>query len=141
PQAAQFGLREGNGIVFVSHVGDVYPSPFFPLVAGNVRGRSLTALYRRSKLFKELRDPTRLKGNCARCQYRRICGGSRSRAYVTFNDWSVSDPLCTYEPVGVQQAFSARSRAGVVRYTRTPAVTARTSFPDVSPRSNLLILA
>ncbi|NLN29074.1 MAG: radical SAM protein [Firmicutes bacterium] len=105
PQAAQFGLREGNGIVFVSHVGDVYPSPFFPLVAGNVRGRSLTALYRRSKLFKELRDPTRLKGNCARCQYRRICGGSRSRAYVTFNDWSVSDPLCTYEPVGVQQAF------------------------------------
>lgn len=105
PQAAQFGLREGNGIVSISHVGDVYPSPFFPLVAGNIRGRSLTALYRRSKLFKELRDPTRLKGDCARCQYRRICGGSRSRAYATHNDWSVADPLCTYQPVGVQQAF------------------------------------
>lgn len=105
PQAAQFGLREGNGILFISHVGDVYPSPFLQVVAGNIRGRSLTALYRRSRLFKELRDPTRLKGDCARCQYRRICGGSRARAYAECNDWSVADPLCTYQPIGVQEAY------------------------------------
>lgn len=105
PQAAHFGLRDGNGIVFVSHVGDVYPAPFLPVIAGNIRGRSLTSLYRRSPLFRELRDPSRLKGDCSRCEFRRICGGSRARAYAQNKDWTGPDPLCSYQPVGIQQAY------------------------------------
>lgn len=105
PQADRFGLRDGNGIVFISHVGDVYPSPFLPIVAGNVRGRSLTSLYRRSQIFRDLRDPSRLKGDCSRCQYRRICGGSRARAFAASKDWTGTDPLCAYQPVGIKQAY------------------------------------
>lgn len=105
PQADQFGLREGNGILFISHVGDVYPSPFLPIVAGNIRGRSLTALYRRSPLFRELRDPSRLRGDCGRCEFRRICGGCRARAYAETCDWTAADPLCAYQPIGIQQAI------------------------------------
>lgn len=104
PQATHFGLRDGNGLLFLSHVGDVYPAPDFPLVAGNVRGRSLISLYRRSRLFRDLRDPAQLKGDCGRCQFRRICGGSRARAYAENNDWTVSDPLCSYNPIGITRA-------------------------------------
>lgn len=105
PQADSFGIRDGNGMVFISHVGDVYPSPYLPLIAGNIRGRSLVSLYRRSRIFRDLRDPSRLKGDCSRCQFRRICGGSRARAYAETKDWSGTDPLCAYQPVGIESAF------------------------------------
>lgn len=94
-----FGVRDGNGIVFVSHVGDVNPSGFLPLRVGNVRGRSLVELYRSADLMVRLRDTDQLRGKCGRCPFRDICGGSRARAYAHRGDSMGSDPLCPYEPL------------------------------------------
>lgn len=93
-----FGIRDGHGILFVSHTGDVYPSGFLPLSAGNVRVNDLVAIYRESPLFSRLHDPNQFKGKCGRCEYRIICGGSRARAFGATGDPLESDPLCPYQP-------------------------------------------
>jgi radical SAM protein len=95
---AQRGVNAGNGFLFVSHLGEVYPSGFLPVTAGSVRRDSLSNLYRTSDLFTSLRDPARLKGACGACPYSRICGGSRSRAYALTGDWLESDPWCGFIP-------------------------------------------
>lgn len=98
PAARGFGIRDGNGIVFVSHTGDICPAGFLPLAAGNVRQDRLTDIYRNSALFQELHDPTRLHGRCGDCEYHALCGGSRARAYEAIGDPLGEDPLCTYQP-------------------------------------------
>ena len=92
------GVNAGNGFAFVSHTGDVFPSGFLPLYAGNVRSLSLPEIYRNSPLFRVLRDPDALRGRCGRCEYRRICGGSRSRAYALTSSYLATDPWCGYQP-------------------------------------------
>lgn len=93
-----FGVRDGNGVMFISHRGEVYPSGFLPLAVGNVRTASLVDLYRHAPVFTELRDHERLRGKCGRCPFSAICGGSRARAYAHTGDYLASDPLCAYEP-------------------------------------------
>ena len=92
------GVNDGNGCCFISHIGEVYPSGFLPLSAGNVRHTPLTRLYRESTLFRELRNPELLKGKCGRCEYKTVCGGSRSRAYAVTGDYLEAEPCCIYQP-------------------------------------------
>lgn len=92
------GINDGSGFVFVSHRGDVYPSGFLPISAGNVRQTDLHALYREHPLFRSLRDEDALHGKCGVCPFRRVCGGSRARAWATDGDVLGADPLCVYEP-------------------------------------------
>ena len=104
------GVNAGNGFAFVSHTGDVFPSGFLPLRAGNVRSQPLPEIYRESPLFRALRDPEALHGRCGRCEYVHICGGSRSRAYALTGDILATDPWCGYQPVGSRpQRASARA--------------------------------
>jgi AdoMet-dependent heme synthase len=93
-----FGIRDGNGIVFVSNTGDVYPAGFLPVSAGNIRTTQLAKIYRESELFQKLRSPEQFNGKCSVCEYRVICGGSRARAFAHTGDALGSDPLCAYEP-------------------------------------------
>jgi radical SAM protein len=92
------GVNEAKGFVFISHIGDVFPSGFLPLKGGNVKHQSLREIYRDSELFVALRNPDNLKGKCGRCEYRDLCGGSRARAWAMTGDVFASDPLCAYEP-------------------------------------------
>jgi len=92
------GVNEAKGFVFISHIGDVFPSGFLPLKAGNVNRESLVDIYRQSDLFLKLRDTSNLKGKCGVCEFRELCGGSRSRAWSTTGDVFASDPICTYVP-------------------------------------------
>lgn len=92
------GVNEAKGFVFVSHIGDVYPSGFLPLKAGNVKQQRLAHIYRESPLFVSLRDPDNLHGKCGRCEFRELCGGSRARAWAMTGDVFASDPLCAYQP-------------------------------------------
>ncbi len=95
------GVSAGNGFAFVSHTGDVFPSGFLPLGAGNVRSQGLAEIYRDSALFRTLRDPSALLGRCGRCEYAEICGGSRSRAYALTGNHLATDPWCGYQPAGL----------------------------------------
>ncbi|GAA6760254.1 MAG: TIGR04053 family radical SAM/SPASM domain-containing protein [Thermus sp.] len=95
---SRLGVTDGNGFVFVSATGDVAPSGFLPLYAGNVRERSLLDIYQNSPLFRELRDKDRLKGKCGVCEYRYVCGGSRARAWAETGDYLASEPRCSYVP-------------------------------------------
>ena len=94
------GMNDARGFVFISHKGEVYPSGFFPLSAGNVRQTDLSLLYRDSVLFRDLRDHSLLAGRCGLCRYRSLCGGSRARAWAASGDPVGEDPLCAYEPPG-----------------------------------------
>lgn len=93
-----FGIRDANGIMFVSRAGEVQPSGFLPLSAGNVRALSPVRIYREAPLFRNLRQPERFDGRCGRCEFREICGGSRARAYAASGNPFGEDPLCPYEP-------------------------------------------
>ena len=92
------GVSDGKGFVFVSHTGEIFPSGFFPVSGGNVLHDSLTDIYRNSDMFVTLRDTSQRRGKCGICEYRNICGGSRSRAYALSGDFLAEDPRCIYQP-------------------------------------------
>jgi AdoMet-dependent heme synthase len=91
-----WGIRDGNGIMFISATGDVTPSGFLPLVAANVRDVNALDAYRYAPLFRGLRRPGLLQGRCGHCEFRSVCGGSRARAWAATGDVFAEDPLCTW---------------------------------------------
>ncbi len=96
---ARATIADGRGFVFVAANGDICPSGFLPLPAGNVRRDDVLEVYRRHPIFRDLRDPGALRGpRCGRCEYRTVCGGSRSRAYAVTGDPLGDDPLCAFVP-------------------------------------------
>ena len=96
-RVAGAGIRDGNGILFVSHTGEIRPSGFLPLSASNVRRRDVVGVYRTSSLFRRLRRPDKFGGRCGACRYRDVCGGSRARAFAASGDPCGEDPLCPPE--------------------------------------------
>jgi radical SAM protein len=107
-------VTDGNGFVFVDHVGNVCPSGFLPLRAGNVRTGDLVELYRDAPLFRALRDPARLAGRCGVCEYRDRCGGSRARAFAATGDPLAEDPGCAWQPGAAATVLAGGSDAAVV---------------------------
>lgn len=97
------GVNDGNGFVFISHIGDVFPSGLLPIKAGNVKEQPLAEIYRESPIFKDLRNPDKYKGKCGMCEFRHVCGGSRSRAYAMTGDYLESEPFCVYIPKVLRQ--------------------------------------
>jgi radical SAM protein with 4Fe4S-binding SPASM domain len=91
-------VNDGNGFVFIDHLGNICPSGFLPAPRGNVRSGRLAEVYRADEMFVRLRNPNALLGKCGRCRFRALCGGSRSRAYAATGAVMASDPLCAYEP-------------------------------------------
>jgi radical SAM protein with 4Fe4S-binding SPASM domain len=91
-------VNDGRGFLFISHTGNVYPSGFLPIHAGNVRETPLGEIYRHAPIFKALRDVSQLKGKCGACEYKELCGGSRARAYAVTGDPLASEPCCIYQP-------------------------------------------
>lgn len=92
------GLNDGKGFVFISHTGEVFPSGFLPLSAGSIRQQPLAAIYRDSPVFRNLRDTSQLEGKCGACEFKEICGGSRSRAYALTGNPFAAEPCCSYVP-------------------------------------------
>ncbi|RJX29241.1 MAG: heme b synthase [Desulfarculus sp.] len=92
------GCLGGQGFAFVSHTGRVQPCGYLELPAGNIREMPFSAIWQGAELFRELRDPDLLKGKCGVCEYRRVCGGCRARAYEACGDHLAEEPLCMYQP-------------------------------------------
>ena len=97
------GIRDGNGILFISHTGDVCPSGFLEIPTGNVKVDDIVDVYRTAPLFRDLREPSQFSGRCGECEYHFVCGGSRARAWAATGNPLAEDPLCTYQPLGAKQ--------------------------------------
>jgi radical SAM protein len=91
-------VNDGKGFVFISHIGNVYPSGFLPIYAGNIRQQPLREIYREAPIFKALRDTSQLTGKCGVCEFKEICGGSRARTYALTGDPLAAEPCCIYQP-------------------------------------------
>ncbi|MGW5238681.1 TIGR04053 family radical SAM/SPASM domain-containing protein [Monashia sp. NPDC004114] len=91
-------VNSGRGFAFIDHLGEVYPSGFLPHRCGNVKDRGFREVYRTSPILTALRDPAGFHGACGRCEFRDVCGGSRSHAYAVTGDLLAADPTCVYEP-------------------------------------------
>jgi AdoMet-dependent heme synthase len=92
------GIRDGNGIMFISHTGEICPSGFLEIPTGNVRHDDVVDVYRHHPLFESLRKPEEFHGRCGPCEFRWVCGGSRARAYSASSDPLGEDPLCEHQP-------------------------------------------
>jgi radical SAM protein with 4Fe4S-binding SPASM domain len=94
------GCLGGQGFAFVSHVGQVQPCGYLELAAGQASQEPFSKIWRDSQLFARLRDPDLLQGKCGACEYRRVCGGCRARAYEVSGSELAPEPLCLYQPPG-----------------------------------------
>jgi len=99
PRAQTASTRDGKGILFVAHDGEINPAGFLPLPLGNVRGASIASIYRDSPVLLQIRD-AEFTGRCGVCEYADLCGGSRARAYAATGDPLGEDPACSYQPAG-----------------------------------------
>jgi radical SAM protein len=129
------GVNDGNGFLFVSHRGEIFPSGFLPKAEGNVRTHDLVEVYRESPLFRALRDPSQLKGKCGVCEYREVCGGSRARAYALTGDPLEAEPFCTHIPARYARMVAAGEAEEVDSY-----FAARVPGWRTAPRPPLTVL-
>ena len=95
------GVNDGNGFLFISHIGEIQPSGFLPITAGDVRTDDIVDVYRHSQLFTDLRSPDKIKGRCGICEYRDICGGQRPSLMALREIISRPIPACSYIPKGI----------------------------------------
>ncbi|MCB8957225.1 MAG: TIGR04053 family radical SAM/SPASM domain-containing protein [Nocardioides sp.] len=94
PPRPPIDVNSGRGFAFIDHLGDVYPSGFLPHHCGNVTEHGFREIYRTDPLLQSLRDPSQFHGPCGTCEFRDVCGGSRSHAYAVTGDVLASDPTC-----------------------------------------------
>ncbi len=96
---APLGVTDGKGVMFVSHIGEIYPAGFLPIPCGRFPQDSVVEVYQKHPLFLALRNPDGFKGKCGICEYRYVCGGSRARAFAVTGDPLESEPDCLFRPV------------------------------------------
>ncbi len=123
-------VNDGDGFMFISHVGEIMPSGFLPIPAGNVRTDDLVQVYREAPLFRALRDRSQIKGKCGTCEYLKVCGGSRARAYAMTGDYHEAEPFCTHVPAKYQKMIEAGEAEPVDEYF---AKRYRSALPVVEP--------
>jgi heme b synthase len=92
------GCLGGTGFCFISHRGVVQPCGFLDLNCGDVTQQSFADIWHQSKEFLRLRNFKQLKGKCGQCEYKRVCGGCRARAFEATGDFMEEEPLCLYQP-------------------------------------------
>ncbi len=93
------GCLGGIAFCFISHVGQVQPCGYLELDCGNVRETPFGEIWANSEVFQRLRNSDGYKGKCGRCEFRKVCGGCRARAYEVSGDYMAEEPYCIYEPV------------------------------------------
>jgi MoaA/NifB/PqqE/SkfB family radical SAM enzyme len=93
---APLGVGDGRGIMFVNHTGEIFPAGFLPACCGRFPQDSVVEAYQHHPVFLALRNPDGFRGRCGVCEYRHVCGGSRSRAFALTGDFLETDPDCEY---------------------------------------------
>lgn len=97
-EAMTRGCLAGTGVCFISHKGDVFPCGYLPVQAGSIRETAFSQIWNHSQLFKDLRDDSLLTGKCGICEFGKVCGGCRARAYAETGDYMAEEPYCAFTP-------------------------------------------
>ena len=94
------GCLGGQSFAFISNTGRVQICGFLDLEAGDIRaaGYDFRTIWEGSELFGRIRDYERYGGKCGLCEYLRVCGGCRARAFAMSGDFLAEEPYCVYEP-------------------------------------------
>jgi radical SAM protein with 4Fe4S-binding SPASM domain len=92
------GCLGGISFCFISHVGQVQPCGYLDLDCGNVQKLNFAEIWKNSDVFGNLRDLSKYGGKCGRCEFIKVCGGCRARAYEATGDYLAQEPLCLYQP-------------------------------------------
>jgi AdoMet-dependent heme synthase len=92
------GCLAGTGFCFISHVGRVQTCGFLDVTCGDIRQQTFADVWENSTVFNELRDFSKLEDKCGICEYKRVCGGCRARAYEATGSYLAEEPLCSYQP-------------------------------------------
>jgi radical SAM protein with 4Fe4S-binding SPASM domain len=81
-------------------VGKVQICGFLETECGDVRaeGYDFKKIWETSAVFLEMRNLDGYKGRCGYCEYRRVCGGCRARAWAMTGDYLAEEPFCIHEP-------------------------------------------
>ena len=93
------GCLGGITFCFISHIGQVQPCGYLELDCGNVQKQSFSEIWENSEVFQNLRDLSKYGGKCGRCEFIKVCGGCRARAYEATGDYLAEEPLCLYQPL------------------------------------------
>ncbi|MDI6689321.1 MAG: heme b synthase [Actinomycetota bacterium] len=107
-EAMTRGCLGGISFCFISHLGKVQPCGYLELDCGNVRERPFKEIWFESQIFRNLRDFRKLEGKCGICEYKRICGGCRARAYALTGDYLQEEPYCIYQPSAASQKIGGK---------------------------------
>jgi AdoMet-dependent heme synthase len=99
------GCMAGTQYARITPAGQVTPCPYMDVVAGDLRENSFSDIWLNSKVFKELRDTSLLKGKCGICEMKELCGGCRCRSYAAYDDYLQEDPACLYQPDGSKEVL------------------------------------
>jgi radical SAM protein with 4Fe4S-binding SPASM domain len=97
------GCLAGQAVCFVSHTGEVFPCGYLPVSSGNVKETPLPQIWRRSPVFANLRDDSKLEGKCGCCEYSKVCMGCRARAFGYTSNYLAEEPNCSYTPARMQR--------------------------------------
>jgi len=99
------GCLAGMGVLFVNHQGDVFPCGYLPIKCGNILqqpqrkpSQRLADIWYGSEDLAKMRNSDVLEGKCGICDYRKVCGGCRARAYATTGNYMAEEPYCQYVP-------------------------------------------
>jgi radical SAM protein with 4Fe4S-binding SPASM domain len=111
-QAMTRGCMGGSSFCFISHTGQIQPCGYLDLDCGQLKEKNFAYIWNNSHIFRNLRDLQQLKGKCGRCEYIRVCGGCRARAYEITGDYLAEEPFCVYEPKRRQESKPARTATG-----------------------------
>jgi len=94
------GCMGGQSFAFISHTGKVQICGFLDVECGDVRKENYNfkKIWETSPVFLDMRDIDKYHGRCGYCEYRKVCGGCRARAYAVTGDYLAEEPYCIYEP-------------------------------------------
>jgi radical SAM protein with 4Fe4S-binding SPASM domain len=87
-----------------SHRGDVTPCGYLPIVAGNIREQPFREIYSESVLFRSLCNLDGYGGKCGVCEFLRVCGVCRARAYSLTGNYLAEEPYCLFQPRKLTEA-------------------------------------